>query len=106
VRRFLKSLFAVRRERCWSKINIALFLMLLKESEGMIVDQTGSLVIQLRKRIVQNRLTAPDKRPISLCTRRRQMANAIAHHAPKKKQRARGCRQFHRGHQENGYLTP
>jgi hypothetical protein len=96
----LKGLFAVRGERCWSKINIALFLMRPKELEGVIVDQIGALVIQLRKQIVQNRLTAPDKVRISLCTRRRQMANAIAYHAPKTKQQARGCRQFHRGHQE------
>jgi hypothetical protein len=70
--------------------------MLPEELEGIIVDQIGALVIQLRKQIVQNRLTAPDRRRISLCTRRRPMANAIAPHAPKKEQRARGYRQFHR----------
>jgi hypothetical protein len=95
VRRFLKRLFAVRGERCWSKINIALFLMPPKELEGVIVDQTGALVIQLRKQIVQNRLTAPDKVRISLRTGNagRQVRSRIC--APKKTQRARGCRQFH-----------
>jgi hypothetical protein len=42
--------------------------MLPKGLEGVIVDQTGSLVIQLRKQIVQDRLTPPDKVRISLGT--------------------------------------
>jgi hypothetical protein len=59
--------------------------MLPKELEGVIVDQTGSLVIQMRKQIVQNQLTTPGKVRILAPVRQREMANAIAHRRIKQK---------------------
>jgi hypothetical protein len=52
--------------------------MVPKELEGAIVDQTGALVIQMRKQIVQNQLTTPGKVRILAPVRQREMANAIA----------------------------